>query len=208
MPRKQDALRHFKRVDPHFYKTTLPHHTALPTALTEKRTRAQLFESLVSIVISQQLGIAAADTIFARVKEACERRPTSLSILKMSTEKLRSTGLSGAKIKTLKAIAKAVENGSLDLLSLKNIPETEAARRLMSIWGLGPWSVEMYLMFSLGKGDVFSAGDLGIIRSMEAIYALPKGTSRETFIAIAEKWSPYRTYACLLLWRARDTKAG
>ena len=78
----------------------------------------------------------------------------------------------------------------------------------MSIWGLGPWSVEMYLMFSLGKGDVFSAGDLGIIRSMEAIYALPKGTSRETFIAIAEKWSPYRTYACLLLWRARDTKAG
>ena len=206
MPRKQDALKHFKRVDPHFYRTTLPHHAALPTTLKEKRTRAQLFESLVSIVISQQLGTAAADTIFARVKEACERRPTSLSILKMNAEELRGTGLSGAKMKTLKAIAEAVENGLLDLLSLKNIPETEAARRLMSIWGLGPWSVEMYLMFSLGKGDVFSAGDLGIIRSMETIYALPKGTPRETFIAIAEKWSPYRTYACLLLWRARDTK--
>ncbi len=207
MPRKQDALKHFRRVDPHFYRTTLPHHAALPAVLTKRRTRAQLFESLVSIVISQQLGTAAADTIFGRVKEACEGRPTSLSILKMGTEKLRSAGLSGAKIKTLQAIARAIEDGSLDLLSLKKASEAEAARQLTNIWGLGPWSVEMYLMFGLGKGDVFSAGDLGIIRSMETIYALPKGAARETFIAIAEKWSPYRTYACLLLWCARDTKA-
>lgn len=208
MTRKAAALKHFKRVDPHFYKATLPLHAALPATLVAKRTRAQLFESLVSIVISQQLGTAAADTIFARVKEACQGRPTSLSILEIKSERLRVAGLSGAKTKTLKAIASAVEDGSLDLLALKKVPEAEAAKRLMDIWGLGPWSVEMFMMFALGRADVFSAGDLGIVRAMEALYELPKGTPRETLHTIAEKWSPHRTYACLLLWRTRDTKAG
>lgn len=65
----------------------------------------------------------------------------------------------------------------------------------------------MFLISSLGREDVFSAGDLGLIRSIEAIYGLPKGTSREKLLAISEKWSPYRTYASLLLWRTRDAKA-
>lgn len=120
----------------------------------------------------------------------------------------RKTGLSGAKIKTLKGIAAAVKDGSLDLLSLKKIPEAEAADMLMQLWGLGPWSVEMFLMFGLGRNDVFSSGDLGLIRAMETIYSLPKGVPRSTLLAIAEKWSPYRTYASLLLWRTRDTKGG
>jgi|CXWL01.1.fsa_nt_gi DNA-3-methyladenine glycosylase II len=208
MTRKALALRHFKRVDPHFHSTTLPHHDKLPEKFSSKRTRAQLFESLVSIVISQQLGTAAADTIFARVKEVCGGYITSLSLLNIRPEKLRNAGLSNAKTKTLKAIAGMIENNSLDLLSLKKIPEAEAGDILMSIWGLGPWSVEMFLMFALGREDVFSVGDLGLIRSIEAIYDLPKGTSKEILLAIAEKWSPYRTYASLLLWRTRDTKAG
>lgn len=204
MTRKAAALNHFKRVDPHFYRATIAHHIGLPDSLSKKRTRVQLFESLVSIVTSQQLGTKAADSIFARVKEACKGDLTSLSILKIKEEKLRGAGLSGAKIKTLKEIAKAVENNTLDLLSLKKISEEEAAEKLVLIWGLGPWSVEMFLMFALGREDVFSLGDLGLIRSMEAIYALPKDTSREKVLAIAEAWSPYRTYASLLLWRTRD----
>ncbi len=208
MPRKQSALKHFKRVDPRFYRATLAHHASLPAELPTKRTRAQLFESLVATVISQQLGVVAADTIFARVKAACKGRITSLLILKIKPERLRAAGLSGAKTKTVKAIAAATLDGSLDLLALKKMSETDAAEALMRIWGLGPWSVEMFMMFSLGRSDVFSVGDLGLIRSMEAIYGLPKDASRTTLVAIAEKWSPYRTYACLLLWRARDTKAG
>lgn len=208
MTRKAAALRHFKRVDPHFFNATLPHHATLKTELTEKRTRAQLFESLISIVISQQLGTKAADSIFARVKEVGGGHITSLSIFKTKEEKFRSAGLSGAKTKTLKEIAKAVENKSLDLLSLKKIPEAEAAEKLLQIWGLGPWSVEMFLMFALGRPDVFSVGDLGLIRSIEAIYGLPKGASREELLAISNTWSPHRTYASLLLWRIRDTKVG
>lgn len=88
------------------------------------------------------------------------------------------------------------------------MPEEQAAEKLTAIWGLGPWSVEMFLMDTLGRPDVFSPGDLGLIRAMEAIYGLPKGSSREVLLAIAEKWAPHRTYASLLLWKTRDTKAG
>lgn len=163
-----------------------------------------MFESLIEIVISQQLGIAAADAIFARVKKACKGQLTPESILKMQREALRTTGLSGAKVKTLKEISKAVKNKSLDLLSLKKISEKDAGEKLMQIWGLGPWSVEMFMMNALGCTDVFSPGDLGLIRAMEAMYNLPKNAPRSSLLAIAEKWSPHRSYASLLLWRTRD----
>lgn len=203
---KSAALKHFKRVDPHFHEATKKHHSSLPEVLPAKRTRLHLFERLVRTVISQQLGTAAARSIFARVKTACGGRITPDSMLGVRAATLRKAGLSGAKTKTLKEIAKAVRNDSLDLLSLKTVTEEEAAERLMRIWGLGPWSVEMFLMFALGRSDVFSAGDLGLVRAMEAIYGLPRNAPRSSLLAIAEKWSPYRTYASLLLWRTRDTK--
>lgn len=207
MPRNE-ALKHFKRVDRQLYTATKAHHTSLPSQLVQKRTRAALFESLIAIVIAQQLGAAAADTIFRRVKEACGARLTPDSILKTRETQFKKAGLSGAKTKTLKSISKSVKQGELDLLSLKIIPEASAAEKLMSIWGLGPWSVDMFMMHSLGREDVFSAGDLGLIRAIEMIYKMPKNTSRSSLLKIAEKWSPYRTYASLLLWRTRDTKAG
>lgn len=200
------ALKHFKKADPHFHNATRAYHSSLPLRLTRKRTRIALFERLVRTVISQQLGTAAARSIFARVKNACNGVIAPNAISKMRSTALRTTGLSGAKIKTLKAIAASVKQGKLDLLVLGKISETEAAEKLMSIWGLGPWSVEMFLMFALGRTDVFSPGDLGLVRAIEAIYGLPKGAPREKLLAIAQKWSPHRTYASLLLWLTRDTK--
>ncbi len=162
----------------------------------------------MSTVVSQQLGLAAADAIFSRVKKASGGRLTPESVLKVRPKAFRKAGLSGAKIKTLKSIARAIRNNSLDLLSLKKVSEEEAAEELMKVWGLGPWSSEMFLMFALGHSDVFSAGDLGLARAMETIYGLPKNAPRTSLLAIAQKWSPHRTYASLLLWRTRDTKAG
>src|ERR1700729_2998685 len=97
MTRRADALKHFKRVDPHFHAATKAHHAFLPLTLEGKRTSAALFESLVGTVISQQLGIAAAAAIEGRVKKACGNRLTPLSILKARTQTLRKAGLSGAK---------------------------------------------------------------------------------------------------------------
>lgn len=203
MATRADALKHFKKVDPHFHQATKHVHIQLPPKLDGKRTRAALFSSLVSIVVSQQLGVQAADAIFVRVQKVCGKI-TPETVLKASEKDLAAAGLSGAKIKTIKAIAKAVQDGSLDLLSLKSISEAEAAAKLTSIWGLGPWSAEMFMMFALGRSDVFSAGDLGLVRAIEAIFELPKGAPREQLLKIAEKWAPHRTYACLLLWRTRN----
>ncbi len=199
---RQAALKHFKRVDPHFYRATKAHHTSLPQTLPQMRTERALFQSLVRIVVAQQLGTGAARSIFARVKEVCKGVITSETILKTPPQRLRAAGLSGAKVKTIKAIATAVKNKELKLLALNKIPEAEAAEQLMQIWGLGPWSVEMFMMNTLGRADVFSAGDLGLIRAIEAIYKLPKDSPRTSLLALSEKWSPYRTYASLLLWRS------
>lgn len=204
MTDREKALKHFRKADPHFHSATKVHHASLPVTLAGKRTSVALFDSLVGTVISQQLGVAAADTIYARVKVACGGKITPDSIQKVRVPKLRAAGLSGAKTKTLKEIAKAVKSKKLDLLSLRTIPEAEAAEKLMAIWGLGPWSVEMFMMFALGRSDVFSAGDLGLIRAMEKIYGLPKDAPRPSLLKISEKWAPHRTYACLLLWRSRD----
>lgn len=201
---RASALAHFKKVDPHFYRATKAHHASLPIKLSGKKTDAQLFESLVSIVIAQQLGTAAADTIFERVRKACGGRLSPESVLKARIELFRGSGLSGAKTKTLKAIAMAVKEKTLKLLSLRNISEKDATEKLLQVWGLGPWSVEMFLMNSLGRVDVFSSGDLGLVRAMEAIYGLSKNTPRPSLLKISEKWSPYRTYACLLLWHSRN----
>src|SRR3989344_8659305 len=148
MTRLATALKHFKKIDPRFHKATVAHLSSLPAELSMKMNRNGLFERLIRTVISQQLGTAAARSIFLRVKAACEGRITPESVAKVRPTKLRAAGLSGAKTKTLKSIASAVRSGSLDLLLLKKIPEEEAAQKLMSIWGLGPWSVEMFMMFA------------------------------------------------------------
>ncbi|HCR52103.1 TPA: hypothetical protein DIV48_00455 [Candidatus Kaiserbacteria bacterium] len=200
------ALKHFKKTDPHFHDATRAYHSSLPVRLVGKRTRNALFERLVRTVISQQLGVAAARSIFARVKKVCNGTVTPDIIMKKRLAAFRNAGLSAAKIKTLKTIARAVKQGELDLVSLGKSSEADATEKLLGIWGLGPWSAEMFLLFALGRGDVFSPGDLGLVRAIEALYGLPKGASREKLLAIAQKWSPHRTYASLLLWLTRDAK--
>lgn len=205
MTRRAAALRHFKRVDPDFFTATKAVHASLPEMIGAKRTRADLFRSLASTVVSQQLGTNAARSIFVRVTEACGGSVTPQSILRTSVRDLRNAGLSGAKTKTLYALATAVAEKKIDLLALTKIREHEASEKLQEIWGLGPWSAEMFLMFSLGREDVFSPGDLGLVRAIETIYKLPKNAPRKKVLAISEKWAPYRTFASLLLWRFRDT---
>jgi len=195
------ALAHFKMHDSHFYVATSAHHSALPAELPSKRTGNDLFSALVSIVVSQQLGVAAADRIFARVQDACDGQITAESAGKASLARLRAAGLSGAKVKTIKEIAKAVRNGSLDLFALRRESEEEATIRLTSVWGLGPWSAQMFLMFGVGHPDIFSVGDLALVRAMERIYGLSKDVPRASLLALSEAWAPHRSFACLLLWK-------
>jgi DNA-3-methyladenine glycosylase II len=203
---KARAYRHFKSADPKLHGAALPHRRHLPSRLTEKKGKDALFDALASSIAGQQLSTKAASTIRDRLRTACGGRITAEAIAKLPPAKLRAAGLSGAKAKSLKELAKAVRSGALDLPALRRIPEEEAAAKLTSIWGIGPWTAEMFLMFALGRPDVFSAGDLGLVRAMEEIYGLPKGAPREKLLELSKAWSPHRTYACLILWRTRDAK--
>ena len=203
MSDRKKALAHFRRVDPKLYKAALPFRNKLPPRLAEIKNHDRLFNALARSVISQQLGGPAASTIAGRVTEACGGKITSQNIRRVSPARLRDAGLSGAKTKTLKTLAKVVNKKQLNLLELRKLEREEAEKRLTAVWGVGPWTAEMFLMFALGHPDIFSAGDLGLIRSMESLYNVKK-LSPERAALIAKRWSPHRTYACLALWSIRD----
>lgn len=203
--RERRALAHLKKSDPVLHAAALPHRGKLAGRIRARRRNDDLFASLAESVVSQQLSVRAADTIWARVTAACGGKVTATTIAATPPARLRRAGLSAAKVKTLKSLAKAVRKEGLDLLALRRLPHDEAVARLIQIWGIGPWTTEMFLIFSLGAPDIFSPGDLGLVRSMERLYGLPRNAPREEVLAIAERWSPHRSMACLILWQIYDT---
>lgn len=198
------ALRHFKKVDPKLHKAGLS-VKHLISRQTATRDEIRLFQALCESVVSQQLAVKAADSIWARVIIACGGEVTPASVLKTRLPRLRSAGLSGAKAKTLKELARAVESG-LSLHPLKKLAREEAELQLTSIWGIGPWTTEMFLLFALGHPDIFSGRDLGLIRSMESLYGIPKDSHRSVYEQFAERWAPHRSHASRILWKIRDAK--
>jgi DNA-3-methyladenine glycosylase II len=188
-------------VDPLLYEAALPHKGKFTLRPRPKHRNDQLFASLAASVVGQQLSIRAADTIWGRVKTELGGRVTATTIDEATETGLRAAGLSFSKIKTLKSLAHAVLYEKLNLLALRACSYDEALARLTRIWGIGPWTVEMFLIFAQGARDVFSPGDLGLARAIESLYGLPKNTPRAELLQIASKWSPHRSFACLILWR-------
>lgn len=208
LPTTCDVLAHMKKADPLLYKALLPYHGDVLARVIPKHTNKALFGALASSVISQQLSLKAAASIQARVKEACGGAITAPYITALPDTTLRKCGLSAAKVKTLKALAYAVEIEALNLRSLKKVPPELAMQTLTSIWGIGPWTAEMFLIFSLGASDVFSVGDLILRRAVEKVHTLPPTTSREKIEEIAKAWSPHRTYVSLFFWQEKDKMKG
>jgi len=199
------ALEHWKSRDPILYQAALPHASGLAEKTKRRKGNATLFSALASSVVSQQLATKAADSIWEKVRKICGGKVTPETIQKTSLPRLRKAGLSGAKAKTLKELAKAVQKG-LNLSSLSKATKEEATEKLTEVWGIGPWTCEMFLMFAAGHPDIFSSRDLGLVRSMETLYSLKRGTPSKKLERMAERWAPYRTLACRVLWRSRDAK--
>ena len=199
-----DALKHLKSVDPLIHGHAKKHAKVIAESKKHRRNYQQLFEALAGSIVSQQLSTKAADTIWERLKAACGGKVSPEAITKLRLPSMRKAGLSAAKSKSLKELSKAVLAGSIDFKKLKKMPEAEAIATLSSVWGIGTWTAEMFLMFALEKPDIFSPKDLGLLRAMETIYGIPKDSPHEVYIAIAEKWSPHRSFASRVLWRVRD----
>ncbi len=197
------AFKHFKKHDPVLHTAALRTKDSVATWVKPKRDADALFASLASSVVSQQLSVKAADTIWGRLKEAAGGAVTAESIARLPEESMRRAGLSAAKVRTLKELSQAVRDG-LHLPALRKLPEEDAIESLTKVWGIGTWTAEMFLIFALGRLDVFSPGDLGVMRSIEELYGVAKNSHKREYIAVSERWAPYRSVACLILWRYRD----
>lgn len=163
---------------------------------------------LCASIMSQQLSTRVAQVLYRRFLEIYGgNEPSPQQIVATPFEKLRAIGMSNAKTQYVLNVAQFAIDHKLDDKKLKKMNDEEIIALLTQIKGVGKWTVEMLLMFTLGRGDIFSADDYGIQTAMKKIYKLDdsnKKEFREKLLAISKKWSPYRTYACLYLWHWKD----
>ncbi|MCR3906398.1 MAG: DNA-3-methyladenine glycosylase [Tenericutes bacterium] len=164
------------------------------------------FVSLVTTIISQQLSSKVASVIYKRVLEFFDNQITPDQIMNASDENLRSLGLSFPKIKYLKSLAQCIIDQTVDLSKLEHLSNEEVIEMLTKIKGIGPWSAQMFLIFSLGREDVFSVLDLGLRNAVKIIYKNPDLTHQE-IEEISKKWMPYRSIVSHYLWHAWDNEA-
>lgn len=163
------------------------------------------FIDLVESIISQQLSEKAASTISGRFHGLFKTiKINSDQILALQDKELRAVGISWSKVSYIKAIATAVETKALNFRMLETLPADDIVKELTKIKGVGKWTAEMFLMFSLGREDIFSYGDLGLRRGIMKVYGYKKDLTIKQMQKLEKQWMPYRTYAALLLWRIGD----
>ena len=172
------------------------------------KKRKNICTYLCASIMSQQLSTKVAKIIHNRFLDLYGgKEPDPKQILDTPFEKLRAIGLSNAKVNYVKNVAQFEIDFGMDSKKLGKMSNEEVIEYLTAIKGVGRWTVEMLLMFALGREDVFAVDDLGIQTAMIKLYKLDikeKKKLREEMQKIAEKWSPYRTYACMHLWRYKD----
>lgn len=170
--------------------------------------RKNICTYLCASIMSQQLSTKVADIIYKRfILLYGGKEPTPQQIIETPFEKLRGIGLSNAKVSYVKNVAQFDIDFGMDAKKLGKMSNEEVIEYLVVIKGVGRWTIEMLLMFALGREDVFAVDDLGIQNAMIKLYKLDnsdKKKLREEMLRLSQKWSPYRTYACVHLWRWKD----
>lgn len=157
------------------------------------------FAGLLRIVIGQQVSTASAKAIADRM-EALLPAPTPRDFLDLGDEALAKAGFSRAKARYGRALAETLVTGGLDLETLERLPDEEAIAALTAIHGIGRWTAEIYLLFSLRRPDVWPAGDLAVVKALQALKGLPARPPPEEARRLAESWRPQRSAAARLLW--------
>jgi DNA-3-methyladenine glycosylase II len=196
----EEGIRHIKRVDPRLAKV-IRYSKSKPRVVH----RGKPLEALYTAIISQQISGAAADTIQKRFYALYgNAAPTPKQLLSTHARKLRSCGLSRQKVSYLRDLASKASNYSIRINEMAHLTDQQVMEELTSIKGIGRWTAEMFLIFNLGRLDVFPVGDLGIRRGMTRLYDLDPKTPEEELTRIAEKWRPYRSVGSWYIWQTHD----
>jgi DNA-3-methyladenine glycosylase II len=165
---------------------------------------ADVYGALLRGIAGQQLSVKAAQAIYGRLTERFGGRPpTPAELLAADPDELRvAAGLSHAKMVALRSLAEHVLDGGLELDRLTELDDGEVTRRLVAVKGIGEWTAQMFLIFTLHRPDVLAAGDLGIRNAVMRAYGLAAPPDPAVLTELAEPWRPYRTRACRYLWRS------
>ena len=168
--------------------------------------RGPYFQALARSIVYQQLATRAAGTIYGRVRRLAPgpHFPTPDQMLALSDEQLRGAGLSGNKAKALRDLATKIVTGELRLRGIGRRDDDEVIRLLTTVWGIGEWTAQMFLIFKLGRLDVMPSGDLGVQEGLRILDGLDGRPSPDTVLARAEIWRPLRSVAAWYLWRLTD----
>lgn len=169
------------------------------TGIPPLRRREGGFPSLASIIVSQQLSVASARAVWAKV-ESVLAPLTPERVLAASDEEMRLSGLSRPKQKTLRAVAAAIAEDRLDLRALETATPEFVHEQMTAVSGIGPWTADVYLLFCLGHRDGFAAGDLAVQEAAKVAFGLPMRPKAAELSALAEAWRPWRGVAARLLW--------
>jgi DNA-3-methyladenine glycosylase II len=162
------------------------------------------FAALARSIVSQQISTKAARAILARLEETLAPRPLEAkAVLKLSEQQLRGAGLSAAKTRYLRDLAEKVETGEVPLKDFDAMSDEDVIAYLLPVKGIGRWTAQMFLIFSLGRLDVLPVDDLGLRLGVQAQYALPDPPGKADLAKLAEPWQPYRSVATWYFWRSR-----
>jgi DNA-3-methyladenine glycosylase II len=197
---------HLRRADP-VMKTLIDDFGGpLPLEEDHRGRPADHYGALVRSITGQQLSVKAAASIWRRLLDRFGgHTPTPEEILADDPDELRAAcGFSRAKVAYLRSLAEHVLSGELELDRLPELPDGEVIRELTAVKGVGEWTAHMFLMFTLNRPDVLASGDLGVRNAAMRAYGLDRPPAPKELEALAEPWRPYRTRACLYLWRSLD----
>jgi DNA-3-methyladenine glycosylase II len=162
-------------------------------------TRPNTFETLVHIILEQQVSLASALAALNKLRERL-KEITPKAFLALTDEELKACYFSRQKTVYTRCLATELLEGRLDLDSLEALPDEEVRARLITLKGIGNWTIDVYLMFVLQRADIFPVGDLAAINALRRVKKLSKDTSKEHLLEIAADWEPYRSVATMLLW--------
>lgn len=175
-----------------------------PFTLRPQRDR---FRMLVRSIISQQISTGAARSIRQRLEElAAPEGLTAASLVRFSAEQLRSAGISPQKAKYILDLAVRTQDGSVNLRQMGRCSDERVIEQLTTVKGIGRWTAQMFLIFALGRLDVFPYDDLGVRSAIRDSYGLDELPDKETSSAIAQKWRPYASVASWYCWRSLDIR--
>ncbi len=173
--------------------------------VTPGKSKPPHYHALVRAIINQQLSVKAGRTIEKRLlTKHGGRYFNAEKILQLKATAIRECGLSNNKVRYISTLAQAITDGELNFRKLSRQNDNDVRDELILYPGIGQWSVDMFLMFSLQRADIFPIGDLVIRRSMQQLYQLDDDAKPDKYISIAEAWRPYRSVASFYLWKTSD----